>query len=143
MYCSLLFNNLVRFIGDDFTPVLGTSIIEYPKNFCVSQAITGKYNIKMYIDMPEDACIEFASRYVGEEFYEFDEYVEAAVADFANLHNGLFCVNISNNDNIELVLDPPTTEEDMLLFFENTAFLMPIIYPFGTINFIFEISIAE
>lgn len=143
MYCSLLFNNLVRFIGDDFTPVLGTRILEYPKNFCVSQAICGKYNIKMYIDMSEETCIEFASRYVGDEFYEFDEYVEAAVADFANLHNGLFCVNISNNDNIELVLDPPTTEEDMLLFFEDTAFLMPIIYPFGTVNFIFEISIAE
>ena len=143
MFCSLLFNNLVRFIGDDFTPVLGNHIMEYPKNFCVSQAICGKYNIKMYIDMPEDTCIEFASRYVGEEFYEFDEYVEAAVADFANLHNGLFCVNVSNNDNIELVLDPPVTEEDMLLFFNETAFLMPIIYPFGTINFIFEISIAE
>ena len=143
MYCSLLFNNLVRFIGDDFTPVLGTRILEYPKNFCVSQAICGKHNIKMYIDMSEETCIEFASRYVGDEFYEFDEYVEAAVADFANLHNGLFCVNISNNDNIELVLDPPATEEDMLLFFEDTAFLMPIIYPFGTVNFIFEISIAE
>ena len=143
MYCSLLFNNLVRFIGDDFTPVLGTRIIEYPKNFCVSQSICGRYNIKMYIDMPEEVCIEFASRYVGDEFYDFDEYVEAAVADFANLHNGLFCVNVSNTDNIELVLDPPTTEEDMLLFFEDTAFLMPIIYPFGTVNFIFEINLNE
>lgn len=143
MYCSLLFNNLVRFIGDDFTPVLGTRIIEYPKNFCVSQAISGKYNIKMFIDMPEETCIEFASRYVGEEFYDFDEYVEAAVADFANLHNGLFCVNVSNTDNIELLLDPPVTEDGMLLFFENTAFLIPIIYPFGTVNFIFEISVAE
>lgn len=143
MYCSLLFNNLVRFIGDDFTPVLGTRIIEYPKNFCVSQAICGKYNIKMYIDLSEEARIHFASRYVGDEFDEFDEYAEAAIADFANLHNGLFCVNVSNSDNVELTLEPPMVEEDMLLFFENGAFLMPIIYPFGTVNFIFEISINE
>ena len=51
LYNVLLFNNLVRFIGDDFTPVLGTRIMEYPKNFCVSQEICGKYNIKMYIDI--------------------------------------------------------------------------------------------
>lgn len=143
MYCSLLFNNLVRFIGDDFTPVLGTRIFEYPKNYCISQSICGKYDIKMYIDMPEETCIGFASRYVGEYFDDFDEYVEAAVADFANLHNGLFCVNVSNSDNVELLLDPPKVEDDMLLFFENTAFLMPIIYPFGTVNFIFEIHINE
>lgn len=143
LYNILLFNNLVRFIGDDFTPVLGTRIMEYPKTFCVSQEISGKYNIKMYIDMPEETCIEFASRYVDDNFTDFDEYVEAAVADFANLHNGLFCVNVSNSDNIELELNPPQVEDDMLLFFENPAFLMPIIYPFGTINFIFELNITE
>ena len=97
----------------------------------------------MYIDMPEETCIEFASRYVDEEFTEFDEYVAAAVADFANLHNGLFCVNVSNNDNVELELLPPSEIEDMLLIFENPAFLMPIIYPFGTINIIFEICVTE
>ena len=143
LYNVLLFNNLVRFIGDDFTPVLGTRIFEYPKNFCICQEIIGKYNIKMYIDMPEETCIEFASRYVDEKFTEFDEYVAAAVADFANLHNGLFCVNVSNNDNVELELLPPSEIEDMLLIFENPAFLMPIIYPFGTINIIFEICVTE
>lgn len=139
LYNVLLFNNLVRFIGDDFTPVLGTRIYEYPKTFCVSQEIIGQYRIKMYVDMNEDTCIQFASRYVDEEFTEFDEYVEAAVADFANLHNGLFCVNVSNNDNVELELMPPVEEDEVLLLFENPAFLMPIIYPFGTINFIFEL----
>lgn len=143
LYNILLFNNLVRFIGDDFTPVLGNRITEYPKNFCTSQTITGKYNIKMYIDMTEETSIQFASRYVDETFTEFDEYVEAAVADFMNLHNGLFCVNVSNSDNIELTLDPPKTEQDSLLFFEHLCFLMPIIYPFGTVNFIFELNITE
>lgn len=143
MYSVLLFNNLIRFIGDDFTPVPGTVCFEYPKNFCISQEIHGKYNIKLYIDMPEETCIEFASRYVGENFYDFDEYVEASLHDFANLHNGLFCVNTSNSNNIELTLEPPKTEEDLLLFFEESAFLIPVIYPFGTVNFIVEFKINE
>ena len=109
-YTTLLFNNLIRFVGDDFTPLRGEDFPEYPTEFCISQEIHGKYHIKLYIDMPKETCIEFASRYVGDEFKEFDEYVEASVMDFANLHNGLFCVNESNTDNVELTLDPPLIE---------------------------------
>ena len=60
--------------------------------------------------------------------------------DFANLHNGLFCVNESNTDNVELTLDPPQIEESPLLVFDQPSTLMPVIYPFGTINFIFEVK---
>jgi len=140
IYSTLLFNNLIRFIGDDFTPLRGEDFPEYPTEFCVSQEVHGKYHIKLYIDMPKETCIEFASRYVGEEFTEFDEYVEASIMDFANLHNGLFCVNESNSDNVELSLDPPQVEESPLLIFDQPSSLMPVIYPFGTINFIFEIK---
>ena len=138
VYTTLLFNNLIRFIGDDFTPLRGENFPEYPTEFCISQEIHGKYHMKLYIDMPMETCIEFASRYVGDEFTEYDEYVEASIMDFANLHNGLFCVNESNSENVELTLDPPQVEKNPVLEFEQPATLMPIIYPFGTINFIFE-----
>ena len=138
IYTTLLFNNLIRFIGDDFTPLRGEKYPEYPTEFCISQEIHGKYHMKLYIDMPMETCIEFASRYVGDEFTEYDEYVEASIMDFANLHNGLFCVNESNSENVELTLDPPQVEKTPVLEFEQPATLMPIIYPFGTINFIFE-----
>jgi len=138
IYTTLLFNNLIRFIGDDFTPLRGEDFPEYPTEFCVSQEIRGKYHMKLYIDMPADTCLAFASRYSGDEVTEFDEYVEASIMDFANLHNGLFCVNQSNSENIELTLEPPQTEKEPLLVFKKPATLMPIIYPFGTVNFIFE-----
>lgn len=138
-YTTLLFNNLIRFIDDDFTPLRGEKLFEYPTDFCISQEIHGKYHLKLYIDMPKETCIKFASRYVGEEFHEFDEYVEASVMDFANLHNGLFCVNESNTDNVELTLTPPQIEESPLLIFEESASLMRVIYPFGTITFILEV----
>ena len=93
--------------------------------------------------MPETACMAFASRYTGDTFDDFDEYVSASLEDFVNLHNGLFCVNVSNDHNIELELLPPKIETSPLFEFKNEAFLMPVIYPFGTINFIFELDCNE
>lgn len=95
-YMRLLFNDLTRFIGDDFTPLCFNPCKEYPVNYCVSQTIHGDLSAKVYLDMPETTCISFASRYVNEEFTEFDEYVQASLEDFLNLHNGLYNVNISN-----------------------------------------------
>lgn len=143
-FLQLLFNNLIRFIGDDFTPIYPSPCNEYPTAYCVSQQIHGAFNIKIYIDMPEDAAIAFASRYVGETFEDFDEYVQSSVEDFLNLHNGLFNVNISNERSVELALDPPNTETDPLLTFNNAeTYLLPIVYPFGMIHFILEITKPE
>lgn len=139
-FCTLLFNNLIRFIGDDFTPIRGEELSEYPTEFCVSQRIIGHYPMRLYIDMSMETCLAFASRYVGEEFTEFDEYVEASIMDFLNLHNGLFCVNESNSSDINLTLEPPQIEKEPLLIFDEPMSMMPIIYPFGTINFIFDIK---
>jgi len=63
-YTTLLFNNLIRFIGDDFTPLRGEDFPEYPIEFCISQEIKGKYHMKLYIDMSMETCIAFAFRYV-------------------------------------------------------------------------------
>lgn len=137
-YTTLLFNNLVRFIGDDFTPICPTPCTEYPRNVCISQKIVGSYDINVHIDMPETVCIHFASRYADTEYTEFDEYVQASIEDFLNLHNGLFNVNVSNENGVELHLEPPYVETVDLLTFQQESYLMPVVYPFGTINFIFE-----
>ncbi len=139
-FCRLLLNNLIRFIGDDFTLVPPSICKEYPTNYCVSQRITGPFSVKTYIDMAEDTSIEFASRYVNDTFTEFDEYVKSSLEDFLNLHNGIFNVNMSNDYSIELVLEAPVVETDELLQFEHEAYLLPIVYSFGTVSFIIEIS---
>lgn len=137
-FFHLLLNNLIRFIGDDFTLVPPSQCKEYPTNYCVSQKINGDFSVRVYLDMPESACIEFASRYVGDTFTEFDEYVQSSLEDFLNLHNGLFNVNISNDASVELELEPPVTETSELLTFESETYLLPIVYPFGTVHFAFE-----
>ena len=133
----LLLNSLIRFIGDDFTIVPPSICTEYPTNYCVSQKIQGRFSTHSYLDIPESCCIDFASRYVGENFTEFDEYVRASVEDFLNLYNGLFLVNMSNDYSLELTLEPPVTEEaETLLVFNEETYLLPIVYPFGTIYFL-------
>ena len=138
-FIQLLMNNLIRFIGDDYTLVSPSLCREYPTNYCVSQKINGAFSMKTYIDMPEDVAIQFASRYVQDTFTEFDDYVRSSLEDFLNLHNGIFCVNMSNDESTELTLEPPMNEKKELLTFEQETYLLPIVYPFGTIHFIFQL----
>lgn len=138
-YITLLFNNIIRFVGEDFTPFPIVKIGAYPITWCVSQKITGDFQLHTAMDMDESTLLSFASRYVGEEFYVNDEYVKSSMEDFMNLHNGLFAVNISNSNSKELNLQPPLTENDVLFVPEAPIFYIPIQFTFGTVNFMFVI----
>lgn len=138
-YLTLLFNNLIRFVGEDFTPLNPTFYPEYVTDHCSSQTIDGDFQIVSYIDVNEEAAIAFASRYVGEEFTEFDEYVQASSEDFLNLHNGLFNVNVSNEDSVELHLNAPVSMRNTMISSAEKLILLPILYPFGILNFLFRV----
>ncbi|MCM1282411.1 MAG: hypothetical protein NC180_03900 [Muribaculaceae bacterium] len=144
MYIELLFNNFVRFIGDDFTPISIDEITEFPVECCVRQAVCGDYSIVSYLCMDEPTAIAFASRYVEDEFLEYDDYVKASLEDFQNLHNGLFIVNVSNDSSLELTINPPEHVEDPILAFnEHTTYYIPVLYTFGTVHFLMEVIKAE
>ena len=64
-----------------------------------------------------------------------NEYVEASAQDFINLHNGLFTVNVSNNQQIELKLTPPTPLSDADPEICKNSLILPFQYPFGIIKF--------
>lgn len=135
-YITLLFFNIIRFIGKDFTPHEAIRCSVYPTDQCVSQKITGKFSSETAIDMSEDSFIAFASRYAGEDFESNDEYVQASVEDFMNLNNGLYVVNLSNEFSIELSLEPPTSKSGEELKEDIEYFQLPVTFPFGTVNFI-------
>lgn len=142
-YLTLLFNNLVRFIGEDFTTLSVMTLPEVPTNFCIAQEIEGSFSFLSALDMEQDTAIAFASRYVNDEFDEFDDYVRASIEDFLNLHNGLYTVNMSNDFSMELQLLPPNTFETTLLETGFSFYLLPIMYSFGTINFLLSIKKIE
>ncbi len=141
-YLTLFFNNLVRFIGEDFTPLNIIVLPEVPTNFCVSQDVEGSFSFLSALDMEPETAVAFASRYMNEELTEMDEYVRASMEDFLNLHNGLFSVNMSNDFSMELHLHPPVINEHTTLATESPSYLLPIIYSFGTINFIFSVKMS-
>ena len=105
-YLSLLFKNLIRFIGDDFTPMEFAEKSLFECKNCLVQKISGADNSITVIDGDEYAITNFASRFAKEDITNYDEYAQAVVSEFLNLHNGLFTVNYSNVEGIELQLQP-------------------------------------
>ncbi len=114
-YLTLLFNDLVRFIGEDFTTLNIITLPEVPTNFCIFQEVEGSFSFMSALDMDQETAITFASRYIKEELSEFNEYVAASMEDFLNLHNGLYSVNMSNDYSMELHLQPPAEHKEELL----------------------------
>ena len=139
-YLELLFNNFVRYIGDDFTALPASICTEFATEYCVSQSIQGNYIVNTYIGMDEASALAFAGRYSNEIFDRYDEYVAASLEDFLNLHNGLFIVNASNERSNELTIGTIEHQDDTILCFdEHPTYLFSIYYPFGMIHFIMEV----
>ncbi len=133
-FVSLLINNLIRFVGDDFTPLNPEYSINSTSFKSTSQEVNGEFSTVTRIFADETTLIEFAERYSGEEINELNEYVEASGQDFINLHNGLFTVNVSNNQQIELTLTPPTPLAGLNPMDVDNCLVLPFQYPFGTIR---------
>lgn len=139
MYLNLLFNNLIRFIGDDFVPMMPEILKEYAGSNIVCQRIEATNTYTAMVDFPSDAALAFASRYAKEEFSEYDEYVAASLEDFLNLHNGLFSVNMSNEYSIECSLEPPYEEASGKVT-GKSIMKLPVVYPFGQVNLLITIE---
>lgn len=141
-YVSLFFNDLIRFIGSDFTPLSFDKVPEYASKTCSSQSIIGKngLTIKSYIDMSSTTAISFANRYMDDSLDSADEYVFAALDDFLNLHNGIYIVSLSNEFGDNMSLDPPENKNDALIIPDSEAYLIVVLFPFGYVNFYFSIS---
>lgn len=134
-YVSLIFKNLVRFIGDDFTPV-DPFALTGPINNVVLQNISGGKNMTTLIYAEKPTLEVFASRFAKEELIDDEEYIQACVSEFINLHNGLFAVNVSNDTGVELQLEPQCYYPSMDIKGLSKACVVPVNYPFGTINFV-------
>jgi len=140
LYLELLFNNFIRMIGDDFTPLQPSEITEFSAEYTVMQEIKGTYSSRTYISMDLETAICFTERYTSDAFNEFNEYVQACLEDFLNLHNGLFIVNASNDESTELTLGTPCVVEEEILIFEKGAYYFPVCFPFGMVHFILEVN---
>lgn len=135
-YISLLFNNLIRFIGSDFIPQNARVIDSYSADNAFVQLINGAFDAETAIIAPYDVVNKFACRYAGEEITD-KEYAMATVSEFLNLQNGLFAVNLSNSNNIEIGLQPQEFKENFKICDKSRIIFLPFEFSFGAVNFIF------
>lgn len=134
-YISLLMKNLVRFIGDDFLLLRAEKNEYVPAEVMACQPITGVVNLATAICADTDTFVKLASRYAKEEFDELDDYAEASVGEFLNLHNGLFTVNVSEQKNVELELQPQMVQKSG---FDGAGggYIIPVQFSFGVVRFV-------
>lgn len=138
-YVTLLFKNLIRFIGDDFTPLEASIIKDFEDQYTVKQSINGQYSADICIGCGESEYLEFAKRFAKEDLSEIDEYVNEIVGEFLNVNNGLFVVNESNALGNELSLEPQSYHHGDNIDFNGTAFCIPVVYPFGELDFVISV----
>lgn len=134
-YVSLLFKNIIRFIGDDFTPLSPVTKDAADIEFGAVQKTSGALECTTVLAGSEQSYIAFGSRYAGEELTEVDEMTDASNGEFLNLHNGLFCVNVSNEKQIEIKLEPQEYVRSCKLL--GKVYTIPMAFPFGTVDFAF------
>lgn len=136
-YLTLLLKNLIRFVGDDYTPMNAQSINRAEYENTVSQKIIGDTdNSYTAICCSTDVYIKFAERFSEEKLDTADDFVNATVGEFLNLHNGLYIVNQSNDFGNELSLDPQEFVYNKAIEFDKTAIDVPLAFSFGTVHFI-------
>lgn len=134
-YISLLMKNLVRFIGSDFSLLRAERAKSVPADLTVMQPISGVINLTTALCTDKKTFLAFGSRYAKEEIEVLDEYAKAAAGEFMNLNNGLFTVNMSQQKNIELELEPQEVTKGGL---EGTgsAYIIPVQFSFGIVRFV-------
>ena len=139
-YISLVFKSITRFISDDFTPADPINVEKMECDVLVTQKIKGSFNASTAITCNADALVAFAAKFAKEDITQPDEYAEAVMSEFLNLHNGLFAVNISAERGVELSLEPQEVSKNVVLEPRGICVALPLSFTFGVVNFILTLG---
>lgn len=143
IYLLLLLHSFTRFIGDDFSPLdiyrvtdLGTDcLVEQNMDFPYFSAVNA-------LNMEPETAAAFASRFTKEEFPEYNPGALAALQDFLHIQNGLFAVDVFSECGVEVTLQTPM-ENDFITAYDKATYILPLLYSFGTVQFIFSVIPKE
>lgn len=106
----------------------------------VSQDIVGVPSAYSALDANVKVLTAFAESYSHLGIAEFDSLCKEALLDFLNLHNGLFVVDLSDENICEISLGVPKQSNDYNIELtgdlSGKITLIPINFSFGSINFI-------
>ena len=110
-FATLFFRNLIRFV-DSETFLNTAPNVSIPENVIMAtQEVFGDYNFNTYLAMGTSTYIRFASVYSKMNISERNELADASVTEYLNLTNGIFTLNMSD-ENYSVKLKPPVTLTD-------------------------------
>lgn len=135
-YVTLLFRYLIRFIGDDFTPLEASIIKLSDAQRTVRQDITGAYSGVTMIAAGKEEYSAFAKRFAKDAYVADPEFDDASTGEFLNVCNGLYAVNESNESGVEISLTPLTFTNGETVEIGKEAFSIPVQFTFGEVEFI-------
>lgn len=135
-YVTMLFKNIIRFIDSDFTPLESFMVRDFDAKYLIRQEIKGDYESVACIAADKDAYFEFARKFAGDGYSIDDDFVNETVGEFLNVLNGLFAVNESNENGIEITMTPQEKILNSKIVFDHPAFCIPVAFSFGEVNFL-------
>lgn len=94
-YLTLFLKHVIRFLDD--VPVAQRCFVseDFNANWYVKQEIRGDLNLTTVLSAEENEFLQLAGKYAGEQFDQLSELAKSSVAEFLNLHNGIFVVNVA------------------------------------------------
>ena len=112
-YVELFIRSLLRFVNTTSLIMPEQPVLDVAQKHLISQKMVGESAFAVGILLAEDTLIEMARRYSEEEITEVDELAIDSVAEFLNVTNGLYIVNLSNQG-IDMDLEPQKMGKDMM-----------------------------
>ncbi len=136
-YTEMFVGALQRFMNTDAVVLTEATDLDFAGTRIVSQSMGGQLSVAVAVQAKNQMFLEMARRYSGEDLTELDELAEDSLAEFINVLNGLYIVNLSGRD-LDMDLDMPRSGQDVGPTASNLI-AMRIVTDFGS----FVIYLAE
>lgn len=134
-YVELFLRALTRFMDTAGVIVdIKEPSVRAQNTWLISQSMTGDVSISSAVMISEPVLLEMARRYSKEELARVDALAVDSVAEFLNMTNGLFAMNLSDH-NREIDLKPQKCGKNVVPLGNKTV-VIHISTGFGTIRLI-------
>ncbi len=134
-YITKLLHNLILFVEPSVSIGKITNSTSFTGSQKFMQKIIGIPSAYTAVDGEKEALIQFAEKYSHMGITEYNDLMRDVIVDFLNLHNGLFVVDLSREDSIELSLEPPTQEISPSDKHLKSLARIPVTFSFGELVF--------
>ncbi|HWR39725.1 MAG TPA: hypothetical protein VN611_09495 [Patescibacteria group bacterium] len=131
-YLSLLVRNMVRLLNEEVVLSHKQPLPNKIPHWLISQNIIGSGTLFTGLAMDNDVLLEIARRFSEEEIPQLDDFAQDSVAEFLNVNNGIFIVNMSDQGT-ELDLTPLTVQEGTTLT-PKSGCCIPLTLSFGKVD---------